>query len=450
MILTGPVSLLHATADFLVHALVPLDYDGYFLVDRREPSGPVVPALRRPHAPARERRGPVSRAARHLRRGDPGRRRLGVARRPRRELAVPQVHRGAPGALRDRRELPASARPTTRATPRPPRTSSRPSRRPWPGPPRPAASTSCARCSAQPKPAPGPAPRSRISKSQSLGTSWLTLEVSEWSAEIVRLDSWQALGRAGARVPDRLGTLRRRSALAADSGPGSGGRIPAMDASSPGRLERIFAAILRARWLFVVLYALLLPPAAYFALRVDQDNSLDRLIVPSDPDFIATRDFQQVFGAGEFSLLLAEVDDPFAPAVLARVDAIETRAEGGSAGSRPTPPSRSSGARRRSSSHARGRGGLPPLRDRHRPAAPAGAGRTGLPRDRAQPRGERPGRAQPDARRHRRRDRRRESAALPAAQADQARPAVRERLPRRDAARRHRSVRALRGLRGAC
>ena len=51
MILTGPVSLLHAGADFLVHALVPLDYDGYFLVDRREPpvqwfrryGGPMLP-----------------------------------------------------------------------------------------------------------------------------------------------------------------------------------------------------------------------------------------------------------------------------------------------------------------------------------------------------------------------------------------------------------------------
>ena len=96
-----------------------------------------------------------------------------------------------------------------------------------------------------------------------------------------------------------------------------------MDAPSAGRLERIFAAILRARWLFVVLYALLLPPSAYFALRVEQDNSLDRLVVPSDPDFIATRAFQQVFGAGEFALLLAEVDDPYSPAVLERVDAIE-------------------------------------------------------------------------------------------------------------------------------
>src|SRR5262245_56882790 len=37
MILTGPVSVVHATADFAVHALVPLDYDGYFLVDHREP-----------------------------------------------------------------------------------------------------------------------------------------------------------------------------------------------------------------------------------------------------------------------------------------------------------------------------------------------------------------------------------------------------------------------------
>jgi predicted RND superfamily exporter protein len=101
-----------------------------------------------------------------------------------------------------------------------------------------------------------------------------------------------------------------------------------MDAPSPSRLERSFARILRARWLFVALYALLLPPAVFFAIRVGQDNSLDRLIVPGDPDYVATRAFQEVFGAGEFALLLAEADDPMAPEVLARVDAIE-RALGG-------------------------------------------------------------------------------------------------------------------------
>jgi predicted RND superfamily exporter protein len=89
------------------------------------------------------------------------------------------------------------------------------------------------------------------------------------------------------------------------------------------RLEAIFAGVLRARWAFVALYAVLLVPSVYFALPVGQDNSLDRLIVPSDPDYIATLQFEKVFGSGEFALLLAEADDPYAPAVLARVDAIE-------------------------------------------------------------------------------------------------------------------------------
>ena len=96
-----------------------------------------------------------------------------------------------------------------------------------------------------------------------------------------------------------------------------------MDANPSPRLERIFARIVRARWLWVACYAVLLVPGAFFALRVAQDNSLDRLIVPSDPDFIATRAFEEVFGSSEFALLLAETDDPFAPEVLARVDAIE-------------------------------------------------------------------------------------------------------------------------------
>lgn len=105
--------------------------------------------------------------------------------------------------------------------------------------------------------------------------------------------------------------------------------VPA-DGSLPGgrdlpqsRLEGIFAGILRARWLVVAVYALLLVPGVFYAIRVGQDNSLDRLIIPSDPDFLATREFQKVFGAGEFALLLAEAEDPFSPAVVARVDAIE-------------------------------------------------------------------------------------------------------------------------------
>ncbi len=104
--------------------------------------------------------------------------------------------------------------------------------------------------------------------------------------------------------------------------PGPFGGTPPLPLPA-SRLERVFARILRVHWPIVVLFALLLPPSAYFAMRVDQDNSLDRLMVQTDPDYIATREFQKVFGAGEFALLVAEADDPYSAAVVGRVDAIE-------------------------------------------------------------------------------------------------------------------------------
>ena len=93
--------------------------------------------------------------------------------------------------------------------------------------------------------------------------------------------------------------------------------------SSPGFLPRVFGFIIAKRWFIIALYALILPPSAYFASRVGQDNSIDRLMVPSDPDYAATMDFQKVFGSGEYAVLLAEADDPFAPAVLERLDRLE-------------------------------------------------------------------------------------------------------------------------------
>lgn len=93
--------------------------------------------------------------------------------------------------------------------------------------------------------------------------------------------------------------------------------------TSPGILPRVFAFIVAKRWIIVALYALILPPSAFYAAQVGQDNSIDRLMVPSDPDYAANLDFQKVFGAGEYAVLLAEADDPFAPLVLERLDKIE-------------------------------------------------------------------------------------------------------------------------------
>jgi hypothetical protein len=193
VVLTGPVSLVHATVDFAAHALVPLDYDGYFLVDRREPAvqwfrrygGPMRPladvsvlchveratfvaAIReQPNEEwreAREESWQFPKCIEVL----PGRYELvvdyllRVTEDARDRKSTQHIESTEPSIVRWNAEAGRVYRLYARL--------------------------------GEARPAPGPAPRSRISKSQSLGTSWLTLEVSDWSAGIEPLDSWEALG----------------------------------------------------------------------------------------------------------------------------------------------------------------------------------------------------------------------------------------------------------------
>jgi hypothetical protein len=89
-----------------------------------------------------------------------------------------------------------------------------------------------------------------------------------------------------------------------------GRRIDSM--SRDDFLTRALRGIIRRRILVVILWALILPPSIYFAVKVQQDNSIDRLIVQSDPDAVAAREFEKVFGVGEYVVILAESNDPFA------------------------------------------------------------------------------------------------------------------------------------------
>ena len=43
-----------------------------------------------------------------------------------------------------------------------------------------------------------------------------------------------------------------------------------------GRLGRFFTGLVARRWWVLAVYALLVPPAAYLAAQVEQDNSIDR------------------------------------------------------------------------------------------------------------------------------------------------------------------------------
>ena len=87
--------------------------------------------------------------------------------------------------------------------------------------------------------------------------------------------------------------------------------------------SRAARAIVTHPRVVLAVWLLLAPLAAYYALGVASDNSIDRLIVENDGDYQQTRAFQTLFPEGEYVVLLAEGRDPYAPDALDRFAALE-------------------------------------------------------------------------------------------------------------------------------
>jgi len=77
------------------------------------------------------------------------------------------------------------------------------------------------------------------------------------------------------------------------------------------RMIPVFEAIIARRWWILALYGLLLPGAIFLALDVGRDNSLENMVVASDPDVAACRSFLEIFPEGQQLFLLAETAEPF-------------------------------------------------------------------------------------------------------------------------------------------
>ena len=92
--------------------------------------------------------------------------------------------------------------------------------------------------------------------------------------------------------------------------------------SAPTRLERFFRRLVALRAVVLAAFAVLVPLGAFEASRIRSDGAIGSLVVPSDPDYAATRAFQKLFPEGQVVLLLLEVDDPWRPEALAAVDAL--------------------------------------------------------------------------------------------------------------------------------
>jgi predicted RND superfamily exporter protein len=93
-------------------------------------------------------------------------------------------------------------------------------------------------------------------------------------------------------------------------------------------LDGFFRRLLAAPWRILALYAGLVPLAVLLALRVPTDNAIDRLIVPTDPLYRATRAFQRVFPDKPSVLLAADAPDPCAPVVTEALARLQSRLRG--------------------------------------------------------------------------------------------------------------------------
>src|SRR3954463_5706057 len=91
--------------------------------------------------------------------------------------------------------------------------------------------------------------------------------------------------------------------------------MPAAD-----RISRALAALLRHRAIVLAVYLVAVPAAALLATRIPSRGAIERLIVPSDPDYAATRAFQAIFPEPQLVLLVFPATEPWSPPALDRID----------------------------------------------------------------------------------------------------------------------------------
>ena len=88
---------------------------------------------------------------------------------------------------------------------------------------------------------------------------------------------------------------------------------------------RLFARVLGARRVILVLFALLGALGLYGATRIPDDNTIGSLMVANDPNARATAAFEKLFPEGVQALLLLETPDPLNAAALQGAGALEQR-----------------------------------------------------------------------------------------------------------------------------
>jgi predicted RND superfamily exporter protein len=89
------------------------------------------------------------------------------------------------------------------------------------------------------------------------------------------------------------------------------------------KVVQVFLHVLRVRGSIAGAFLILAAAGIYGTLRVPDDPSIERLIVPGDPIARATADFERLFPEGEQALLMLEARDPLSRDALRAADRLE-------------------------------------------------------------------------------------------------------------------------------
>lgn len=97
-----------------------------------------------------------------------------------------------------------------------------------------------------------------------------------------------------------------------------------VDQALEQRLVRLFDFLIAKRWLVVAVYVVLLPGAAFLAFDIPRDNSIERMVVSTDPEVALSRQFQEIFPEKVNAFLMLETAQPFSSQALLDLDSVQT------------------------------------------------------------------------------------------------------------------------------
>jgi predicted RND superfamily exporter protein len=99
--------------------------------------------------------------------------------------------------------------------------------------------------------------------------------------------------------------------------------VALVDRGLEARLKPLFRFIVEKRWWVLAVYVIIVAFAASLAIGIPRDNSLENMVVSSDPDVAASREFERLFPERDTVFLMLETPDPLTVRPLQTLERVE-------------------------------------------------------------------------------------------------------------------------------